>query len=89
MDKDGHPVKHDEDANYRILNHQHESFPMPINKDGTIRLPTLEEMEQMRANGQVKQDFSPIFGGRAVNRENDLPSAEPVPNRPLENNSAE
>ena len=31
---------------------------MLVIEDGTIRLPTLEEMEQMRANGQViKQDL--------------------------------
>ena len=57
MDKDGDPVKHYEGAHYRIINHKHESFPMPVNEDGTIRLPTPKEMEQMRANGQVvKQD---------------------------------
>ena len=56
MDKDGDLVKHFEGANYRIINRKHESFPMPINEDGTIRLPTLEEMEQMRANNQaIKQ----------------------------------
>lgn len=34
------------------------SHSLPVNKDGAIRLPTLEEMEQMRANGQViKQDL--------------------------------
>lgn len=42
----------------------------------------------MRANGQVKQDLSPIFGGRAVNREIDMLSAELASNRPIENNSA-
>ena len=89
VNKDGDPVKHYEGADYHIINHKHESFPMPVNEDGTIRLPTLEEREQMRANGQVKQDLSPSFGGRAVNRENDLPSAEPAPNCPVENNLAE
>ena len=55
VDKNDHPVKHYEGANYRIINHQHESFPMPINEDGTIRLPTSEEMEQLRAEGEVRQ----------------------------------
>ena len=59
VDKDGDPVKHYEGADYRVINHKHESFPMPVNEDGTIRLPTPEEMEQMRANNQViKQDPS-------------------------------
>ena len=88
VDKDGDPVKHFEDANYRVINNRHESFPMPINEDDTIRLPTLEEMEEMRANGQIKQDLSPILGG-AVDREMDMPPAELAPNRPVENNSAE
>ena len=56
-------------------------------EDGTIRLPTLEEMEQMRANGQVNQDLSPILSG-AVDREMDMPPAELAPNPPVENNSA-
>ncbi len=60
---------------------------MPINEDGTIRLPTLEETEQMRANGQVNQDWSPILSG-AVDREMDMPPAELAPNPPAENNSA-
>ena len=77
VDKDGDPVKHYEGANYRVINNRHESFPMPINEDGTIRLPTLEETEQMRANGQIKQDLSPIFGG-AVDMEMDM-SPEPNP----------
>ena len=55
VDKDGDPVKHFEGANYRIINHKHESFPMPVNEDGTIRLPTLEEMEQLRSEGKVRQ----------------------------------
>ena len=55
VDKDGHPVKHFEGANYRIINHKHESFPMPVNEDGTIRLPTPEEIEQLRAEGEVRQ----------------------------------
>ena len=88
VDKDGDPVKHFEGANYRVINHKHESFPMPINEEGTIRLPTLEEMEQMRANGQVKRDLSPILGG-AVDREMDMPLAEPTPYHPLENNLSE
>ena len=88
MDKEGHPVKHYEGANYRIINHKHESFPMPVNEDGTIRLPTLEEREPMRANGQVKQDLSLIFGG-VLDMEGGLPSAELAPNRPIENNSVE
>ena len=59
VDKDGDPVKHYEGADYRIINHKHESFPMPVNEDGTIRLPTLEEIEQMRAKSQaIKQDPS-------------------------------
>ena len=58
MDKDSDPVKHFEGANYRIIINRHKSFPMPINEDGTIRLPTLEETEQMCANDQViKQDL--------------------------------
>ena len=77
VDKDGDPVKHYEGADYRIINHKHESFPMQINEDGTIRLPTLEETEQMRANGQIKQDLSPIISG-AVDMEMDMP-LEPNP----------
>ena len=88
VDKDGDPVKHFEGAHYRIINHKHERFPMPVNEDGTIRLPTLEEREQMRANGQVKQDLSPIFGG-VLDMEGGLPSAELASNRPIENNSVE
>ena len=87
VDKDGDPVKRFEGANYRVINNRHESFPMPINEDGTIRLPTLEETEQMRANGQIKQDLSPILSG-AVDREMDMPPAELAPNPPVENNSA-
>ena len=55
-------------------------------EDGTIRLPTPEEMEQIRANGQVKQDLSPILSG-AVDREMDMPPAELAPNPLVENNS--
>ena len=61
---------------------------MPINEDGTIRLPPLEGTEQMRANGQIKQDLSPLLSG-AVDREMDMPPAEPKLYHPLENNSAE
>ena len=88
VDKDGDPVKHFEGAHYRIINHQHESFPMPINEDGTIRLPTPEELEQMRANGQVKQDLSPLLGA-SVDREGDEPPAQPTPNPPPENNPSQ
>ena len=88
VDKDGEPVKHLEGANYRIINNRHESFPMPINEDGTIRLPTPEEMEQMRANGQVNQDLSPILSG-AVNREMDMPPTESIPSHPPGNNPSE
>ena len=70
VNKDGDPVKYFEGSNYRVINHKHECFPMPVNEDGTIRLPTPEEMEQMRAAGQAIQDLSPIFGG-AADREND------------------
>ena len=70
VDKDGDPVKYFEGSNYRVINHQHECFPMPVNEDGTIRLPTPEEMEQMRAARQAIQDLSPISGG-AADREND------------------
>ena len=91
VDKNDHPVKHYEGANYRIINHQHESFPMPVNEDGTIRLPTSEEMESMRANkGHViKQDLSPLLGGAVdgeKNLESDWPSAQLTPNYPPENN---
>ena len=59
MDKDGAIPSNTlkaEGARYRIINRKHESFPMPVKKDGAIRLPTTEEMEQMRANNQaVKQ----------------------------------
>ena len=55
VDKDGDPVKHFEGAHYRIINHKHESFPMPVNEDGTIRLPTPEEIDQLRAEGEVRQ----------------------------------
>ena len=56
VDKDEDSAKHFEGDRYRIINHKHESFPMPMNEDGTIRLPTLEEMEQVRANNQaIKQ----------------------------------
>ena len=50
---------------------------MPINEDGTIRLPTPKEMEQMRAQGQVQQDLSPLLGG-AVDGEMDLESEIPA-----------
>ena len=88
VDKDGHPVKHFEDAHYRIINHQHESFPMPINEDGAIRLPTAEERKQMRANGQVKQDLFPLLGA-TVDVESDGTSAQPMPNPPPENNPSQ
>ena len=81
VDKDGHPIKHYESANYRIINHQHESFLMPVNEDGTIRWPTPEEMEPMRAKGSVRQDLSPLLGA-AVDRESDWLSAQPTPNHP-------
>ena len=58
VNKNGDPVKDFPGGNYRVINHKHESFPMPINEDGTIRLPTLKEMEQIRAKGQVRQDLS-------------------------------
>lgn len=45
VNKDGDPVKDFPGGNYHVINHKHESFPMPINEDGTIRLPTLKEME--------------------------------------------
>ena len=72
-DKDGDPVNHFEGACYRIINHKHESFPMPINEAGTIRLPTPKEMEQMRSQGQERQDLSPFLGG-VVDGEMDLES---------------
>ena len=53
VDKDGDSVKHFEGTNYRVINQKHESFPMLVNEDGTIRLPTPEEMQQMRDSGQV------------------------------------
>ena len=77
VDKDGGPVNHFEGADYRIINHQRESFPMPINEDGTIRLPTPKEMEQMRAQGQAQQDLSPLLSG-----EMDLESEIPTPPNP-------
>ena len=58
LDEDGDPVKHFEGGvNYRIVNDKYESFPMPINEDGTIRLPTPKEMERMRNSGQARQDL--------------------------------
>ena len=88
VEKDSDPVKDFPDANYRIINHKHENFLMPINEDGTIRLPTLEEIEQMRAAGQVREDLSPILSG-AVDRGIGLPSAKLAPNHPVENNPSE
>ena len=32
-----------------------EVIPLLVNEDGTIRLPTPEEMEQLRAEGEVRQ----------------------------------
>ena len=55
--EDGDPVKHFGGVNYCILNDRHESFPMPINEDGAIRLPTSKEMERMRDSGQARQDL--------------------------------
>ena len=86
VDKDGDPVKHDEGADYHIINHKHESFPMPMNEDGTIRLPTPEEMKQMRAKDQVRQDLSPLLGGAGdgeMNLESE-PSAPPNPTPKIE-----
>ena len=71
VDKDGDPVNHFEGARYRIINHKHESFPMPINEDGTIRLPAPKEMEQMRSQGQAQQDLSPLLSGE-MDLESDL-----------------
>ena len=88
VDKDSAPVKRFEGAHYRIINHQHESFPMPINEDGAIRLPTAEERKQMRANGQVKQDLFPLLGA-TVDVESDGTSAQPMPNLPPENNPSQ
>ena len=77
MDKAGGPVNPFEGARYRIINHKHESFPMPVNEDGTIRLPTPKEMEQMRSQGQAQQDLSPLLSG-----EMDLESEIPTPPNP-------
>ncbi len=55
--KDGYTVKHFEGVNYRIVNDRHESFPIPINEDSTIRLPTPKGMERMLDSGQTRQDL--------------------------------
>ena len=77
VDKDGDLVNHFEGTHYRIINHKHESFPMPVNEDGTIRLPTPKEMEQMRSQGQAQQDLSLLLSG-----EMDLESEIPTPPNP-------
>ena len=52
VDKDGDPVKNFEGTNYRIIDrYNSQSYPMPVNEDGTVCLPPPVEMEQMRAEG--------------------------------------
>lgn len=44
VNKGGNPVKYFPVDNYPIINSTRD-FPSPVNEDGTVRLPTLEEME--------------------------------------------
>ncbi len=44
-----------------------------------------EEMDQIRVEGKVGEDLSPLLGG-AVDMEMDIPPVEPTPNHPPENN---
>ncbi|MCS1407666.1 MAG: hypothetical protein M2R45_00826 [Verrucomicrobia subdivision 3 bacterium] len=54
VDKDGDPVKWREDLQVSFINEQGERVPVIVEKDGSINLPTLAEVEAMRERGEVK-----------------------------------
>lgn len=55
VDKDGDPIRYHEGSEIVMVTPDREVIPLLVNEDGTIRLPTPEEKEQLRAEGEVRQ----------------------------------
>ena len=86
VDKDDHPIRYHEGSEIVMITPDREVIPLLVNEDDSVRLPTPEEMEQMRADGHViKQDLSPLLGA-AVDRESDWLPTQLTPNYSPENN---
>ena len=55
MDKDGDPIRHHEGSEIVMITPDREVIPLLVNEDDSVRLPTPEEMEQLRSEGEVRQ----------------------------------
>ena len=54
VDKDGDPVAWREGMEVSLVNERGEVVPAIIEEDGSIGLPTPDEVDLMRANGELK-----------------------------------
>lgn len=65
VDKDGDPVKWSDSREIALINERGERVPVVVEDDGSISLPTPQEVELMRQNGDVRpatlDEASPII----------------------------
>lgn len=65
VDKDGDPVKWSESMGLTLINERGERVPAIVEEDGSVSLPTPEEVEVMRQSGEVQPatvgDVAPII----------------------------
>ena len=65
VDKDGDPVKWSESGQMALINERGERVPIVIEDDGSISLPTPEEVELMRRSGDIRpatmEETAPII----------------------------
>lgn len=54
VDKDGDPVKWSESMGLTLINERGERVPAIVEEDGSVSLPTPEEVEVMRQSGEVQ-----------------------------------
>ena len=55
VDKDGDPIRYHEGSKIVMITPDREVIPLLVNEDDSIRLPTPEEIEQLSAEGEVRQ----------------------------------
>ncbi len=55
VDKNGDPIRYHEGSEIVMVTPDREVIPLLVNEDDSIRLPTPEEIEQLRAEGEVRQ----------------------------------
>lgn len=55
VDKNGDPIRYHEGSEIVMVTPDREVIPLLVNEDDSVRLPTPEEIEQLRAEGEVRQ----------------------------------